>query len=60
MRDGRDLSRYTVLSACTVWVWRPMGSPVFGLTSNRGKLLPLNEFIYHCLLPQEMKARGQA
>ena len=33
---------------------------VVRLGREAGVSTPLNEFIYHCLLPQEMKARGQA
>src|SRR3954451_5528514 len=38
-RDGCSRSRNTVFLATMAWVWRPIGSPVFGFTSKRGKLL---------------------
>src|SRR5438270_736547 len=37
--DARSRSTYTALTALTRCVCRPTGSPVFGLTSSRGKLL---------------------
>ncbi len=36
--DGCSASENTVCSATTMWVWRPIGSPVFGFRSSRGKL----------------------
>ena len=36
-RDGRSASENTVCSAVTICVCRPIGSPVFGLRSSRGK-----------------------
>ncbi len=37
MCEGRSASTYTACSATTWCVWRPIGSPVFGLTSSRGQ-----------------------
>jgi hypothetical protein len=39
MCDECVRSTQTQLWATTEWVWRPIGSPVLGLTSKRGKLL---------------------
>ena len=37
--EGRAVSMYTLFCASIVRVCLPMGSPVFGFTSNLGKLL---------------------
>src|SRR5437763_8628244 len=37
--DAHCRSSYTAWTTLTRWVCRPTGSPVFGLTSSRGKLL---------------------